>query len=81
MTSSATSHKADRPQPRAGVMAIDPYVPGKSGAKGGKVFKLSSNESPLGPSPKALEAYRAAASSLAYYPDGAASELRASRFM
>jgi histidinol-phosphate aminotransferase len=64
------------PEPKPGILSIAPYVPGKSGAKGGKVFKLSSNESPLGPSPKALEAYRNAANSLAYYPDGAAFELR-----
>ena len=39
-----------------GVLDIEPYVPGKSGAPGvAKVFKLSSNESPLGPSPHAIE--------------------------
>lgn len=65
-----------RPEPKPGILNIAPYVPGKSGAKGGKVFKLSSNESPLGPSPKALDAYRGAADKLAYYPDGAAFELR-----
>jgi len=49
-----------RPQPRPGVLAIDPYVPGKSTAPGvAGVFKLSSNETPLGPSPKAVAAYRA----------------------
>ena len=41
-----------RPQPRPGVLAIDPYVPGKSSAPGAaRVFKLSSNETPLGPEP------------------------------
>ena len=40
-----------RPQPRPGVLAIDPYVPGRSTAPGvARVFKLSSNETPLGPS-------------------------------
>ena len=35
---------ATRPEPRAGVLAIDAYVPGKSTAPGvDKVFKLSSN--------------------------------------
>ena len=44
-----------RPQPRAGVLKIDAYVPGKSAAPGAeRVFKLSSNETPLGPSPKAI---------------------------
>ena len=66
-----------RPQPRPGVLEIDPYVPGKSAAPGAvRVFKLSSNETPLGPSPKALEAYHAAGATLAEYPDGSASALR-----
>ncbi len=66
-----------RPVPRAGVLEIDAYVPGRSEAPGAaKVFKLSSNETPLGPSPKAVEAFRAAAATLSYYPDGAATGLR-----
>ncbi len=66
-----------RPEPRPGVLAINPYIPGKSSAPGAaKVFKLSSNETPLGPSLKAIEAYRAVASHLQDYPDGSASELR-----
>jgi histidinol-phosphate aminotransferase len=66
-----------RPVPRPGVLAIDAYVPGKSGAKGvAKVYKLSSNETPLGPSPSAVEAYRGLADQLALYPDGTAGALR-----
>jgi histidinol-phosphate aminotransferase len=66
-----------RPQPRPGVLDIAPYVPGKSSAPGvAKVFKLSSNETPLGPSPKAIAAYREVAERLEDYPDGAATELR-----
>jgi histidinol-phosphate aminotransferase len=66
-----------RPQPRPGVLEIDPYVPGKSTAPGvSRVFKLSSNETPLGPSPAAIAAFRAVADRLADYPDGAASALR-----
>lgn len=68
---------ASRPQPRPGVLTISPYVPGKSSAPGvAKVFKLSSNETPLGPSPKAIEAYRTVGQHLEDYPDGAAAELR-----
>jgi histidinol-phosphate aminotransferase len=68
---------SQRPQPRPGVLAIDPYVPGKSSAPGvARVFKLSSNETPLGPSPKAIAAYRGVADRLADYPDGAATALR-----
>ena len=66
-----------RPQPRPGVLTIDPYVPGKSTAPGvARVFKLSSNETPLGPSPKAVAAYRAVAEHLEDYPDGASTALR-----
>ena len=68
---------ASRPQPRPGVLDIAPYVPGKSKAPGAaKVYKLSSNESPLGPSPKAIAAYQAAAARLEDYPDGDVTELR-----
>jgi histidinol-phosphate aminotransferase len=66
-----------RPKPRPGVLDIAAYVPGKSSAPGvAKIFKLSSNETPLGPSPRAIAAYKAAADHLEDYPDGSASELR-----
>jgi histidinol-phosphate aminotransferase len=69
---------ATRPQPRPGVLAIDAYVPGKSSAPGvAKIHKLSSNETPLGPSPNAIAAYTAVGRHLEDYPDGSASELRA----
>jgi histidinol-phosphate aminotransferase len=68
---------ATRPEPRAGVLAIDAYVPGKSTAPGAaKVYKLSSNETPLGPSPTAIKAYQAVGARLEDYPDGSASDLR-----
>jgi histidinol-phosphate aminotransferase len=66
-----------RPQPRPGVLAIEAYVPGKSTAPGAaRVFKLSSNETPLGPSPKAVAAYHEVGKHLEDYPDGSASDLR-----
>jgi histidinol-phosphate aminotransferase len=65
------------PQPRPGVLEIEPYVPGKSNAPGvAKVFKLSSNETPLGPSPRAVAAYQSVGAHLEDYPDGSASRLR-----
>lgn len=68
---------ATRPEPRAGVLAIDAYVSGKSTAPGAaKVFKLSSNETPLGPSPAAIKAYQTIGTHLQDYPDGSASDLR-----
>src|SRR3954468_20938197 len=67
----------ERPQPRPGVLKIQAYVPGKSSAPGvAKVFKLSSNETPLGASPKAIAAYSAVGKHLEDYPDGASTELR-----
>lgn len=69
--------KKERPSPRAGVLDIAPYVPGRSKATGGaKLYKLSSNESPLGPSPAAVEAFRAASDKLFLYPDGGTTALR-----
>ena len=66
-----------RPRPRPGVLDIEAYVPGKCEAPGvARVFKLSSNESPLGPSQKTIAAYRSVADQLQDYPDGSASALR-----
>lgn len=66
-----------RPEPQRGVLEIEPYVGGRASAESaGKVYKLSANETPLGPSPHAREAFIAAAQSLELYPDGGAEELR-----
>ena len=71
------SEDAAGPQPQAGILDIAPYVPGSSSAPGAaRVFKLSSNETPLGPSPEAVKAFREAGEKLELYPDGAASALR-----
>ncbi|HMQ56971.1 MAG TPA: histidinol-phosphate transaminase, partial [Rhizobiaceae bacterium] len=73
-----TTTAVDRPQPKPGVMDIAAYVPGKDGAPGvAKVFKLSSNETPLGPSPAAIAAFQEAGRNLALYPDGSAHVLKA----
>ena len=40
------------------------------------MIKLSSNETPFGPSPRAVEAYLARGASLSRYPDGSARPLR-----
>lgn len=66
-----------RPQPKAGVMDIAAYVPGKSAApEGVKLHKLSSNENPLGSSLAAQEAVKALAGKMEFYPDGSATRLR-----
>ncbi len=65
-----------KPEKRSCLDLIKPYVPGKPveeverelGLK--NVIKLASNENPLGPSPKAVEALRLLLPRLNYYPDG-----------
>ena len=67
-----------RPTPQPGILDISAYVPGRSKSGGaGREHKLSSNETPLGPSPAAIEAFRETAGALQLYPDGAAAALRA----
>ena len=61
-------------QPRPGLLDIKPYVPGAAAPAGS--VKLSSNENALGCSPKAREAFEAAAHKLHVYPDGGATRLR-----
>lgn len=66
-----------RPEPQRGILEIAAYVGGRASAEGAqKVYKLSANETPLGPSPLAREAFAAASDSLHLYPDGGALELR-----
>lgn len=65
-------------EPRPWIKQLDVYEGGKSKAgNAAKVIKLSSNESALGASPKAMEAYRQAATTLHRYPDATYHDLRA----
>lgn len=63
------------------ILKLTPYVPGKPIEEVKRelgiddIIKLASNESPVGPSPAAVEAIRGAASNVGLYPDGAAFEL------
>jgi len=60
------------------------YVPGKPvedvarelGLDPGQIVKLASNENPIGPSPKAVEAMQAALRKAHFYPDGGGYHLR-----
>lgn len=60
------------------------YDPGKPieetarelGLEPEEIIKIASNENPLGPSPKAIEAMKAAAESVHIYPDGGGYNLR-----
>lgn len=66
------------PEPRPWISKLDIYVGGKSHTEGvEKAVKLSSNESALGPSPMAIEAYLAEAHNLHRYPDATYVDLRA----
>ena len=68
-----------RPEPLNDIMQIVPYKGGEASIKGAqKVYKLSSNENPLGSSKHAQAAYKSAIEKLNIYPDGAHEELRAS---
>ena len=64
------------------ISRLRPYVPGKSIEEVQRelgltdIIKLASNENPLGPSPRALEALAAAAGGIALYPEGSAPALR-----
>lgn len=65
------------PEPKPGILQISPYVGGRASVPGvAKAHKLSSNQSPLGPSPKALAALDEAKASLSVYPEGSARLLR-----
>jgi histidinol-phosphate aminotransferase len=64
------------------ILSLEPYQPGKPaeeldrelGIEGS--IKLASNENPLGPSPRAVEAVRRAAAGVHRYPDGSSYALR-----
>ena len=65
------------PKPKPGILDIAPYVGGRHQVHGVESpIKLSSNESALGASPKAIDAYREVASSFDVYPEGSAKILR-----
>ena len=68
---------ASVPTPRPSILDIAPYAGGEAKIAGvAKPIRLASNESALGPSPKALAAYHAAAEQMFRYPDGHSTELR-----
>lgn len=64
------------------VRVLSPYLPGKPISELQRelgltrIIKLASNENPLGPSPKALEAVRDALPELHLYPDGNGFDLK-----
>jgi histidinol-phosphate aminotransferase len=59
------------------VAAYDTGRPLEDELRAGVIIRLSANESPLGPSPRVIEALRREATRVHLYPDGSATELRA----
>jgi histidinol-phosphate aminotransferase len=65
------------PAPKPEVLRLAPFQQGKGELASCAIpIKLSANESHLGPSPLAIEAYNSAANTLYRYPDGSQSALR-----
>jgi len=65
------------PAPRPGILDISPYVGGEARIPGvERPIRLASNESALGPSPRAMAAYLALAGEIHRYPEGGAEVLR-----
>ncbi|MDG1439114.1 MAG: histidinol-phosphate transaminase [Emcibacteraceae bacterium] len=65
------------PKTHSWIEALDVYVTGKAKVSNDHApIKLSANESALGPSPMAMEAYRNGAKNLHRYPDPAYHDLR-----
>lgn len=68
-----------------GVQKLSPYVTGKPidelarelGIEPSRIVKLASNENPLGPNPRVLEAIAAELPELTRYPDGSGYQLKA----
>jgi histidinol-phosphate aminotransferase len=64
------------------ILDLTPYVPGKPIAEVKRelgiddIIKLASNENPLGPSPRVIEAMKAAVEQVGLYPEGSCFELR-----
>jgi len=68
-----------RPRWRPVLDKVTPYDAGKpieDELRAGALARLSANESPLGPSPRAVDAIRREAGRVHLYPDGGSTELR-----
>ncbi|MES2905469.1 MAG: histidinol-phosphate transaminase [Pseudomonadota bacterium] len=69
--------QSDKPHPRNAVLKVDPYLPGRAKVDNSQdIHKLSSNESPFGPSPLAIEAYHQASAKIGLYPNSDAAQVR-----
>jgi histidinol-phosphate aminotransferase len=64
------------PRPKDFIADVPLYIPGEAHISHARVVALAANENPLGPSQKAIEAYKNALTHLHRYPDGGSLELR-----
>ena len=77
MSAASADQLEGGPSPRGGILSIGRYKQGASIINGvDNPIKLSANESPLGPSPRAIAAFHAAAETLCRYSDGTQAALR-----
>jgi len=68
---------------KAHLKSLKPYPPGKTIEEikkelglSGKIYKMNSNENPLGPSPKVLEVLKMSFSQVNYYPSASYRKLK-----
>ena len=59
----------DAPVPQPGILELTPYKAFSKPKRPGRLIRLMANEGALGPSPKAIEAYKAAAGEIHRYPE------------
>ena len=70
-----------KPKPHPHLLDLEPYKPGRPIEEVERelglsnTIKLASNENPLGPSPRAVAALRAAADRVHFYPESGGPEL------
>ncbi len=66
---------SDAPVPQPGIMELTPYKAFAKPKRPGRLIRLMANEGALGPSPKAVEAYKAAAGEIHRYPESGSGTL------
>ena len=66
---------SDAPVPQPGIMELTPYKAFAKPKRPGRLIRLMANEGALGPSPKAIEAYKAASGEIHRYPESGSGTL------
>lgn len=68
---------SDVPVPQPGIMELTPYKAFSKPTRPGRMIRLMANEGALGPSQKAIEAYKAGAGEIHRYPESGSGTLTA----